>query len=1067
MKYNNLTLFLIHLYNINSFYQNSSSMKKTKCILFIVALFSYLLSHSQSITVKGVVSDKTGSLPGVNIIIKGSSKGTTTDIDGKYLIKANKGSILKFSYLGYKDKEITVNSPIHNIVLEEDSDILEEVVVTAFGLKKKEKSLGYSVQKVDAESLNNSGRTNAISALQGRVAGLQINNTSGSAGGGVDILIRGVTSVNPNRNNQPLIIIDGLALDNDTFSGSGLLPSEGSNSPSAAEQFSFTNRAADINPEDIESFNVLKGAAASALYGVRASNGAIIITTKRGKLGKPKINVSASTTVRQIVTTPELQKTYREGWNGRVEMLYTPETATGFTSVYNSTPFQTWGPKYSDNSVTNPNGKVVDLSNDRYYDPYELFKTGVNTQLNFNISGATEKLDYFFSIGRSDDEGVMPNTGYSKTSFRLKTGYQVTPNFNINTSVNYTKSGGKRANGGDKSVMSSLSYYSPTFPINDYINRDGTPRNFTPWIDNPRYFLEKSNLEDDVNRWIGNIKLGWQPKEWVNISYAAQVDNYSDQRNRFVPKYLDVGTKVNGFIVDQDVNFLGLESNLLVTLTKDWSEDFNSSFTLGNQISDSKKEITTVRGENLNVSGINRMSNTNEKFVQNAITQIRNVGIFGELKLDYKNQLFLTLTGRNDWLSTLPEKNRSFFYPSVSLAYDVASLVENKDILSFGKIRASWAEVGKGPSFGKVGHYFVTDRNFPFNGVGGYRDSNTLGDPDIIPEKNQSFEVGLDLRLLKNRVRIDYSYYKTRVKDQIFSVGTPYSSGLSSITRNAGDFETFGHELLVSADIIKNDNFRWETIINWSTSEGKVLDIPDDIKSIVFASSGFAGVTSEIREGDKMGTLYGYKWRYENGERYIGNDGKPRVDLKERVVVGNAFPDFIASFGNNLSYKSFSLNLLLEWKKGGDLYDSGRRNSIRNGTLALTEFRNEKTILDGVMDDGNGGFTKNTQEVLIDQNYYRSSTRYNRASEILVQDASWLKLRNIGLTYNLTGNVLERLAMSNCSISVSAQNLLLWTPFEGYDPEGNQYSAGSNVYGFTGLNTPVSESFSLGVKLGF
>lgn len=1042
-------------------------MKIIKKSALVLALLSCLFSYAQSITVSGEVSDTSGALPGVSVMLKGTNKGTTTDIDGKYLIKTTKGAVLVFSYLGYKNKEVVVNSSKINITLEEDSDLLDEVVVTAFGIKKKEKSLGYSVQKVDASELNTSGSTNALESLQGRVAGLQINRTSGSAGGGVDILIRGVTSVNPDRNNQPLIIIDGLALDNDTFSGKGIGPSQGSNSLSPAEQFSFTNRAADINPEDIESFNVLKGAAASALYGVRASNGAIIITTKKGKLGKPRINISASTTVRQIVTTPELQKTYREGWNGRVEMLYTPETATGFTSVYSSTPFQTWGPKYSDNSVINPDGSVIDLTKDRFYDPYELFRTGINTQLNFNISGASEKIDYFFSVGKSNDEGVMPNTGYSKTNFRFKSGYKATPKFNINSSISYSKSGGSRANGGDKSVMSSLSYFSPTFPINDYLNKDGSQRNFTPWIDNPRYFLEKSNLKDNVNRWVGNIKLNWTPKEWLNIVYSAQVDNYSDERNRFVPQDLDVGTQVKGFLVEQKINFLGLESNFLATLTKDWSSDFRTTLTLGNQISDSKRNFTSVRGENLNVPGINDLTNTIEKFVDNDIRQLRNVGVFGELKLDYQDKLFLTLTGRNDWLSTLPQKNRSFFYPSVSLAYNVASLVENKDILTYGKIRASWAEVGKGPGFGKVGHYFIADENFPFGGVGGYRSSTALGDINIVPERNQSLEIGFDLRFLNNRIRLDYSYYKTKVKDQIFSVRVPYSSGLSLITRNAGDFETFGHEFLLSAYIFKNETFKWETTLNWSTNQGQVLDIPDNLESIVFVSSGFAGVTSEVREGDKIGTLYGYKWRYENGERYIGSDGKPRVKLDERVIVGNAFPDFITSVRNDLSYKNFSFNFLLEWKKGGDLYDSGRRNSIRNGILGLTEFRNEKTILEGVMDDGNGGFTKNTQEVLIDQNYYRSSTRYNRASEILIQDASWVKLRNIGFTYNLKGNVLESLKMNSLSISASAQNLLLWTPFEGFDPEGNQYSSGSNVYGFTGLNTPISESYSLGVKLGF
>lgn len=1034
-------------------------------LVFFTATCSFLFA--QNITVSGTVTDASSvPLPGVNIQVKGTSNGTSTDFDGNYSISTNQGDVLIFSFVGFKTKEVSVTGTKLNTSLEEDASKLDEVVITAFGIQRETRELGYSVTQVDASDVNLAGQANAITALQGRVAGVQINQTSGSSGGGIDILIRGITSVNPDRNNQPLIIVDGLALDNDTFSGGDILPSAGSNSPSSSEQFSFSNRASDINPEDVETFSVLKGAAATALYGVRASNGAIIITTKKGKDGKAKINISASTTFRSIQKTPELQTTYREGWRGLPRATYSPET--GITRL-GGTVFYSWGPKFSDDSVTLNDGTVVDLSNDKFSSPYELFKTGVNSQINFNISGANDKLDYFFSVGNNSEEGVLPNTDYNKTTLRFKSGYKVTDNFNINTSIAYTNAGGKRANGGDKSVFSSLTYWSGTYPINDYLNDDGSQRNYTfGIIDNPRYFLEKSPLTDDVNRWVGSINMNWSPKDWINISYAAQIDNYSDKRNRFVAPDLDTGSQVGGFIVNQNINLLALESNLLVTLNKDWSEDFGTTLTLGNQISDSKRDYSYIRGETLNVPGVNDLANTINTFAGKSVTQTRNVGVFGELKLDYKNKLFLTLTGRNDWISTLPTENRSFFYPSVSLAYDVHDLfAKDSNVFTFGKLRASWAEVGKGPLFGRIGHYFVADGNFPFAGSGGYRASTRLGDTNILPEKNRSIEFGADLRFFNNRLRLDYAYYKTRIKNQIFTVGTAYSTGLSGIVRNAGDFETSGHEFLLAGDIFKNDNFTWETTLNWSTNEGKVLSLPEDIEALIFANSGFAGVTSEIRDGDKMGTLYGWKWRYENGQRYIGDDGLPRVDFDERQKVGNAFPDFIASIGNRLTYKNFRFDFLLEWKKGGDLYTSGIRNSIRNGVLKFTEFRDVTTVLEGVKDDGNGGFVTNDQEVEITQDYYRSSTRFNRASEIIVQDASWVKLRNIGLSYNITGKILDKLRMDNISISASANNILLWTPFEGFDPEGNQYSAGSNVYGFTGLSTPITESYSFGVKLGF
>lgn len=391
------------------------NIKKTKYTLFIVSLFSYLLSYSQSITVRGTVSDLTGTLPSVNIVIKGDNKGTTTDFDGKYSIKTNKGSILKFSYVGYKDKEVVVNSSTVNVVLEEDTDVLDEVVVTAFGIKKEEKSLGYSVQKVKAESLKAIGNSNPLSNLQGEVSGVYINNTSGSVGGGVDILIRGITSIDPNRSNQPLIIIDGVVTNGDTFEGN-VLPSKGSNASGSKEQFNYSSRSMDINPEDIEEYNVLKGAAATALYGSKASNGAIVITTKRGKQGKPKFSFNTSTTIREVIKTPTLQSKYREGHRTSMNpgAIISSSESTGY--IKKGFSFYSWGPEYTEDKWTyTSDGSVVDLRNDKFHNTYDdFFRTGVNSTINFNVAGSLSKFNYFLSIGNSKDKGVVPNTAYGK-----------------------------------------------------------------------------------------------------------------------------------------------------------------------------------------------------------------------------------------------------------------------------------------------------------------------------------------------------------------------------------------------------------------------------------------------------------------------------------------------------------------------------------------------------------------------------------------------------------------------------------------------------------------------------
>ncbi len=1055
-------------------------MKKLYRFLFFLMMFisTSQLLFAQAQTITGLVSDATGvGLPGVNIHIKGTTQGTTTDLNGKFTMQASQGDVLVFSFIGYDTREVKVSGSTVNVTLKSSVSKLNEVVVTAFGIKKEKKALGYSVTSVKPKAIDMVGQTSTVAALQGKVAGLQISQTGGSAGGGVDILIRGITSIDPGRSNQPLIIVDGLPIDNSTFAGN-VLPSSGSNATGSNEQFNFSNRAGDLNPDDIESYTVLKGAAATALYGVKAANGAIVITTKKGQKGAPRINLTLSTTLRDIVKTPELQKTYREGHRTTKipGTVIDPNDPNHYIHPGYNTAFYAWGVPFTDDSFTLPDGSVLDLSHDAFHDPYELFKTGINNQLNFNISGATDRFSYYFSSNWTKDNGVLPNTNFDKKTFRVNAGYKILDNLHFTTSIAYSKTNSVRANGGDKSVFSSLSYWASTYPINDYEYPDGTEKCYTPWIDNPRYFLEKSNQKSNLNRWIANAKLKWDPYKWMSVTYALQVDNYSEKRNRFVPPVLDVGTHVHGFIVDEYINFMGLESDLLVHFDHNWTKDINTNLTIGNQISSTKRDYAYIRGEGLNVPGVNELSNTLNIFGGNSLTRLNSVGAFYSFQLGYKHKLFLSTTGRNDWVSTLPDGNRSFFYPSVSASYVFTEdLLKNSNLFTFGKIRMSWAQVGKGPRFGKVGHHFIPEGNFPFNGVGGYRASTAAGDMNIQPEKDNSFEVGTNLHFLRNRVRLDYAYYVTDVTNQIFTVGTAYSSGLSGITRNAGEYKTWGQELMVSGDVIKNDNIRWEISVNWSTMHGKVVALPEDLKEIIFFSDR---ITSKAKVGDELGSLYGWVFKTVNGQRYVissgsskgkwmitgsDNEGYYYTGTNQMVKVGNAFPDFVMSGGSNFTWKDLSFNFLIEWKNGGDVYDRGYRNALRNGNLKETEFRDQERVLEGVTDDGQGGYKPNDIPLMITANsYYRDWNNYNSASEVLLKDASWLKLRSIGLSYRF-----KIKNMKSFDVFASAHNIILWTPFDGFDPEANYFGAGTNIYGYTGLTVPLSQSYTFGVKFQF
>tara|TARA_R110002073_G_scaffold279026_1_gene442891 strand:+ start:130881 stop:134030 length:3150 start_codon:yes stop_codon:yes gene_type:complete len=1047
--------------------------KKITFSFLLIFTLSFSLLHAQSITVSGKVSDISGiGIPSVNIQVKGTNNGTSTDFDGNYQITATQGDVLIFSFIGYKTKELAVTDSTLNVSLEEDAAALDEVVITAFGVEKKQKSLGYSVTQVNADDLNLSGQMNGINALQGQVAGLQINQNSGGAGAGADISIRGITSIAPGRNNQPLIVLDGIVLNNDTFSGN-ILPSAGSNSPGSYDQFGFTSRAGDINPNDIQSVSVLKGGAATALYGVEAANGVILITSKKGKQGEAQIKLSTSTTFRNVVKSPEYQKIYREGFSGAPRQLYTPETETGFTRL-GGTVFYNWGPELAADSYTLGDGTVVDLSNDKFYDPMDLLNTGVNTDINLSIAGATEKMDYYLSLGNQNETSIIPNSNYEKINARLSGGYQITDNLKLNSSVSYSNSGGKRANGGDKSVMSSLAYFVWSFPVNDYQNADGSERDFSNGIiDNPRYYAERSALNDKVNRWTGNVNLNWSPKEWINLNYKAQIDNYSDQRNRFVTADLDSGTQVNGFIVNENINFTGLESNLIATFTRDFSEKFTSTLMLGNQILDKERIYNRMYGQNFNLPFFNHISNTTDRDNSNSINHQRTVGVFGELKLEYDDKLFLSITGRNDWLSTLPKENRSFFYPSLSASYVFSQdFASESNVLSFGKIRASYAEVGNGPGYGEVGQFIYPAGGFPFGGVGGYATSSLAGDLNMVPELSKSIEFGADLRFFKNRFRIDYAYYTSNVNDQIFRTSVPYSTSLSTIVTNAGDYKTWGHELLISAKVIKTENTSLELIYNFSTNKGKVVDLPDDIDNINYYGDGGPEIFARVKEGDEMGTMYGYNLTYVDGELFLDSNGYPTLDRDEGyVVVGNALPDFISSLGMNLKWKDLGFNFLFEWKKGGDKYSWARRQMLRGGTSIATvnRIRTGDYVFDGVMEDPSspGSYIPNTQQVNLDEGYYRSWSRYTGAAENILQDASWIKLRNIGISYDLTGKVLKKLKINTFLLNASANNILLWTPYDGYDPEGSTFSAGSGIYGFSGQGIPLSQNYSIGIQLGF
>ena len=1039
-------------------------MKKIfTCLIVLCAFFTAFDTYAQQKISGKVTSDSGEALPGVSVLIKNTTVGTVTDIDGNYSLNTPAGSeTIIFSFIGYETIETSISGrSVIDAQIKPDVTQLSEVVVTSFGIEQEKRSLGYAVQKLNAEELTQSNQSNIVNALQGRVAGVQINNSGGAPGAGASILIRGITSLTPGANNQPLFVIDGIPISNETIAGNQL-PSAGSNAPAvggssaptSSEQFSFSNRAADINPENIASISILKGPSATALYGLRAANGVVVITTKKGQAGKARIDFSSSVGWDEVAKVPEFQTSYREGRFGRLR----------FRANGNPLRFQSFGPAITE---TTPVFDVLD----------DFFITGQRYENSINISGGNENTTYFSSFSRLDQSGIVPNSDWDRTTIRLSGSKKVSDKLSFSSGVTYSNSGGNRPHSGDKSIMSALSYHPTTFDVNDFINPDGSMRDYSDGIiDNPRYLAEFSTMEDKVNRLIGNIGFNVKPAEWIQFDYKVGLDYYNDARVRIVPPGLDVSSQTGGFLVDEQINYREINSNFLVTFSKDISEDISTSLLVGHQLTDIRSNRTNTRGELFTLPNFFDLSNATNIFALNDRSERRLFGVFADAKINYKGTLYLSVTGRNDWSSTLPTQNRSFFYPSVSLGYVFTESLEQigvkPDFFSYGKLRTSWARVGKDAPPYQVGVTFTGATNFPFGDVNGFRQSTRAGSSDLKPETTSSIEIGADLRFLNDRLGVDITYYKQNSEDQIIPVPVSNTTGFARFVTNAGEIENTGWELLINGTPIKTKDFTWEASLNWSTVKSEVVSIAEGVDEIPFFDAGFVGIVNKLIPGGSAGDLFGYNYvKNEDGRLVIDDNGFPFIRTDTLLHVGNALPDWIGGLTNTFQYKGLSLSFLLEWRSGGDIYDVGIRNGIRNGILEQTERRYEQVVFNGVQNTGTDEapiWTENTTPVQIDgESLYRNSIRYNRAADVVLEDASWFRLRTVTLAYSLPQKLLPSQLIKSAKLSVIGSNLFINTPFRGYDPESSYLGSGSNSFGFTGLAIPNTRSYTVKLNVTF
>jgi TonB-linked SusC/RagA family outer membrane protein len=1019
---------------------------------------------AQQIELRGrVTADGDASpLPGVNVSVKGTATGTQTDSDGQYRLQIpSANAVLVFSSIGYESQEITPgNRSSLDVVLKQDNKQLNEVVVTALGIGRQKKDLGYATQSVDAAQITQNRQTNVVNALQGKVAGVTITSTGGAPGQGARILIRGINSLDVSRDNQPLFVVDGIFLDNSTSTiGSG------------ASLRGASNRAADLNPDDIETINILKGGAATALYGLRGANGVVVVTTKSGKAGAFRANVSSTFGIENVNKFPEVQDKYTIGFGG----VYNPQDF-----------FPSWGPTVEEAIKIDPTHPQKLYNHFR-----DAYKTGKQYQNNLSFSGGTDKVTFLTSIGHLHHEGVIPFTNFDKLSVRLNTNVKISSKFSVNSTLNYINSGGDRYNA-DR-FNESLSYWSPRYDVRDFLKADGTQNTYGNG--NPIYGAYSNKLRDNVNRLIGGLNFSYTPLKWLSLNYRAGLDTYSENRTRTAPGPTGItGERLFednslGFIYQYNTNFRAITSTFTASANTKIGQNLNTTFRLGHDLYDRRIRSFGAEGNELTVYNYFDLRNAKTITPVQAGEDYHLMGIFGELTLDYKDFLFLTLTGRNDVTSSLRAPNNSFFYPSASLSYIFSQQFKLPETISLGKLRASYAKIGKDAS-----PYSTITGYSPYlqlpAGQTGFTRSALLGDPGLRPEFTDTFEAGIEMGFLNNRLGLDFTYYNSLSSDQIILVDVSSATGYGRAAINSGSMRNRGIELILRATPIRTNKFSWDMNINFSANRNKILSIREGLTEINYASqSGYANstVTMRLVPGYAYGNLYGrsYQRYYETAADanvspvldrsrpiVIGANGFPVINTTQKIL-GNSQPKWIGGFSNTLRYGNFTLNVLFDARVGQYRYNQLGNWFSAFGIAKYTEDRNDTKVFEGVLANG----APNTKPVWLGQGkgpdnvdygigYYRNIHR--GVSENFVEDASWARLRSAGLTYSLPVSLFQKSSViKNASVSVTGNNLALWTNYSGYDPETSSTDSGSNVDGFTGFTYPAVRSFLFTLNLGF
>lgn len=1042
---------------------------------FWIALGQWVLAQDRVLT--GSVRSTTDQMPvpGANIAVKGKNRGTVTDSEGKFSLPLPSGDIVVVvSSVGFKRLEIPVGSKSSiEILLEEDQSLLSEVVVTASAIEREKKTLGYAVTNLKNADFTKASESNMLRSLQGRIAGVQISGASGAAGGATRVVIRGAQSFNGN--NQPIYVVDGVIISNNNTTTSAGTGGDLNNGVDIA------NRATDIDPNNVESISVLKGPAAAALYGSQAASGAIIITTKNNSKNGPRsqISLNAAWTFDTPLRLPDFQNTFGNGFDGKYE-------------VQNNV---SWGPKMDGRMVSNwrteglvANGLQAEQDSVAFV-PYknnvrDFFQTGVTRNLSLSMMGHSATSNYSMTISNVNQTSMIPHTSYQRTSLNLGAGTSLFDNkVRASFSAIYTNSGGDRGVQGqgrsnilqtiyntprNVSLVDQKNYNDPRYDLDNYY--------LAGFRNNPYWLLDNNLLTDNVNRILGNAQITYTPLSWLTFTYRAGADIFSDYRKQKFAK----GTigLVDGRYVEDNTLSKNFLSDFIVTINRDITPDLNARLILGHNLQDNNTSRSVADGQPLIVPNFYDLSNVTTTVNTRADAHTRLFGVYGDLQLSFRDYLFLSFTGRNDWSSTLPTKNRSFFYPGTSLGFvftDAFKGLKDKSWLNYGKLRANIASVGKTAApYSLLPVYTrssITDGfnglyQFPLNSIPGFAVGNVRGNSNLRPEITTSWEIGTDLQFFQNRLGLDFTYYHSVSKDQIVNVPISSTSGFNSQTLNAGTMQNQGIEVVLSGTPLKTKGgFKWDIAVNFTRNRNKVTELYNPLAPVNLGGLGGTGLQARLNE--PYGTFFGSKMlRDPNGNVVVDpSTGRPMVDPVQ-APLGNIQPDFTAGLVNNFSYKGFNLNVLFDTRQGGKFYSQTRVAGRFAGILEETTYNDRQPFIypNSVLKQADGSFIPNTT-VKTDGGYNYWSSISN-ISENSLFDASYIKLREISLSYSLPRTWISKARLTNVQLSLIGRNLALWTPKsqQTVDPEVSSFGTG-NAQGYEFLAYPSPRSYGFSVKV--